>query len=157
MSAAESGTVVLPMRVVEIEALIPHRYPFLFVDMVTEFEMGKSITGIKNVTANEHFFTGHFPGRPTMPGVLMLEALAQLGAIFAKLNRGAAIDNKLIVFAGADSTRFRRQVGPGDQLTLTMELVRARLGYWKMQGYAKVGTEVAAEAILHAAEVDFQQ
>ena len=145
------------MRVVDIEALIPHRYPFLFVDMVTEFTMGKSITGIKNVTANEHFFTGHFPGRPTMPGVLMLEALAQLGAIFAKLNRGAAMENKLIVFAGADELRFRRQVVPGDQLTLTMELIRARAGYYKMQGLAKVGSEVAAEAILHAAEVDFQQ
>ncbi len=144
-----------PLRVTEIERLIPHRYPFLLIDVVTKFEHLVTIEGIKNVTINEPFFAGHFPGLPIMPGVLMLEALAQLGAVFAKLCRGDEMAGKIIVFAGAENVRFRKQVLPGDSINLRMDLVKSRSGLWKMQGTATViNGEVAVEGLLIAAEVD---
>lgn len=142
-----------PLGIPEITEIIPHRYPILLVDRVTEFDDGKWIVGIKNVTANEPFFVGHFPGRPIMPGVLMLEALAQLGALFAKMSTGGVPPERLVVFSGAESVRFRRPVVPGDTLTLRMELLKAKFGHWKMQGLAKVGEEVAVEGVLMATEV----
>jgi len=143
----------MPMGVQEITEIIPHRYPILLVDRVTEFEDGKWIEGLKNITANEPYFMGHFPGRPIMPGVLMLEALAQLGALFAKMSTGGVPPERLVVFSGAESVRFRRPVVPGDTLLLRMELLKAKFGHWKMQGLAKVGDEMAVEAILMATEV----
>jgi len=142
-----------PFGVVEIEKIIPHRNPFLLVDQVTEFVMGSKISGLKNVSANEPFFLGHFPGRPVMPGVMILEALAQLGAIFAMLAGGDPGRNKLIVFSGADKVRFRRLVVPGDVLKLELYDCKSKFGHWKMQAKASVNGEIAAEAQLMATEV----
>lgn len=143
----------LPLRTQEIQEILPHRYPFLLIDLVTKFEDRISIQGVKNVTINEPFFMGHFPGRPIMPGVLILEAMAQLGALFAKLSTGGVTPEKLIVFSGADDVRFRQPVVPGDILVMNMTLQKAKFGHWKMHGQALVGTEVAAEGILKATEV----
>ena len=141
------------MDIHEILKRLPHRYPFLLVDRVLELETGKRIRALKNVTINEPFFMGHFPGRPIMPGVLILEAMAQLGALFAKLSTGGVTPEKLIVFSGADDVRFRQPVVPGDILVMNMTLQKAKFGHWKMHGQALVGTEVAAEGILKATEV----
>ncbi len=137
----------------EILRRLPHRYPFLLVDRVHAFADREYIEGSKNISANEHFFQGHFPNRPIMPGVLMLEALAQLGAIFAHLSTGGVTNDRLVVFSGAEDVRFRRPVIPGDVLTLRMELVKSKFGHWKMHGTAKVGDEVAVDGILMATEV----
>jgi beta-hydroxyacyl-ACP dehydratase FabZ len=148
-----SAEVRLPLNVEDICNIIPHRHPFLLVDRITHFDDRKWIQGYKNITANEHFFVGHFPGRPIMPGVLMLEALAQVGAIFAKLSTGGVAPDRLVVFSGTESVRFRRPVVPGDVLTLKMSLLKAKFGHWKMEGTASVGDEVAVEGILMATEV----
>lgn len=131
------------MKVNEIMKCIPHRYPFLLVDRVLELELGKRGVGIKNVTINEPFFQGHFPGTPVMPGVLIIEALAQLGAVIVlgmPENKG-----KLAFLTGVDNVRFRRQVIPGDQLRLEVEMTRMRGPIGKGKGRALVDGEVAAE------------
>ena len=145
--------VKLPMRWQEIQEILPHRYPFIFVDEMIEFSDAKYAVGRKYVSANEPYFQGHFPGLPMMPGVLMLEALAQLGALFAKLSTGGVPQDKLIVFSGADEVRFRRPVVPGDILTLTMKDPRHRSGHWKMIGDVKVDGQLAVEALITATEV----
>jgi len=140
------------MQVNEIMKRIPHRYPFLLVDRVLELEPGKRGVGIKNVTVNEPFFQGHFPGIPIMPGVLMIEAMAQLGAVVVlgmPENQG-----KLALFAGIDNVRFRRQVVPGDQLRIEVEITRLRGTIGKGQGKAFVEGEVAAEGEIMFALVD---
>ncbi|MCL4119890.1 UNVERIFIED_CONTAM: hypothetical protein GTU68_059528 [Idotea baltica] len=142
-----------PLLIEDIRKLIPHRYPFLLVDRVTEFIDGERIVGRKNVTANEEFFQGHFPERPMMPGVLMLEALAQLGVIFSRLGDSAVSGDSLNVFAGVDDVRFRRPVVPGDILELEMTLIKRRAGLWKMKGIARVDGDIAVEGVLTAAEV----
>ena len=142
----------LPLNTTDIEKLIPHRYPMLLVDRVTEFQDNEKIVGFKNVSANEAFFQGHFPGRPMMPGVLMLEALAQLGVLFSRMCTDGVAPEKINVFAGVDEVRFRRQVIPGDVLDMEMALLRRRGGIWKMQGTAKVGDEIAVQGVLLAAE-----
>jgi len=132
------------MDIQEIKNVIPHRYPFLLVDRVTEIEEGKRVVGYKNVTANEPFFQGHFPEYPVMPGVLIVEALAQLGAIGVlgmEENKG-----KLGFLAGLDRCRFKRQVKPGDQLKLEVEITRMRGVIGKGKGIASVDGEVACEA-----------
>lgn len=130
----------------EIMEVIPHRYPFLLVDTVLELEPGKRAVGIKNVTMNEPQFTGHFPGNPIFPGVLMVEALAQVGAV-AMLslpeNKG-----KLAVFAGIDEVRFKRQVIPGDTLRLEVEIIAMRRGIGKGNAVAYVGEQVACSGVL---------
>ncbi|TGA99792.1 3-hydroxyacyl-ACP dehydratase FabZ [Sporolactobacillus shoreae] len=128
----------------EIKKILPHRYPFLLVDRVLEVEDGKRAVGIKNVSANEPFFTGHFPDYPVMPGVLIVEALAQVSGI-AVLHAGAA-KNMLTLYAGIDKCRFKRQVRPGDQLRLESEILRFRSGFAKAKGVATVDGEVACEA-----------
>ena len=143
----------LPLSTTDIQAIIPHRFPFLLVDRVTEFVDGEMIVGQKNVTANEHFFAGHFPGRPVMPGVLVLEAIAQLGALYARLCSGGVGPEKLIVFSGVEEARFRRVVVPGDVLTLTVNPISRKLGHWKTKGRATIGSELVAEAILTATEI----
>ena len=128
---------------------LPHRYPILLVDRVIDLELGKSIRAIKNVTINEPFFTGHFPHRPVMPGVLMLEAMAQTAALLSFAAEGAAPDNKSVIyFAGIDGARFKRPVEPGDQLVMDVTLDRARAGIYKFKGVARVGEEIACEAEL---------
>jgi 3-hydroxyacyl-[acyl-carrier-protein] dehydratase len=128
---------------------LPHRYPILLVDRVLEVDGGKSIKALKNVTINEPFFVGHFPHRPVMPGVLILEAMAQSAALLAFANEGAAPDsNSVIYFAGIDGARFKRPVEPGDQLIMHVTLERSRAGIYKFKGIAKVGDEVACEAEL---------
>ena len=133
----------------EILKRLPHRYPFLLVDRVLELETGKRIKALKNVTMNEPFFTGHFPHRPVMPGVLMLEALAQAAALLAFETLGATPDdNTVYYFVGIDGARFKRPVEPGDQLILDATLLRVKSGLFKFKARATVGDEIAVEAEL---------
>ena len=128
---------------------LPHRYPILLVDRVLELEKGARIKALKNVSINEPFFTGHFPKRPVMPGVLMLEALAQAAALLSFETMGQQPDDRTVYyFAGIDGARFKRVVEPGDQLTLEVEVDRVRAGIWKYRARAKVGDELACEAEL---------
>jgi 3-hydroxyacyl-[acyl-carrier-protein] dehydratase len=128
---------------------LPHRYPFLLVDRVIELEAGKRIRALKNVTINEPFFVGHFPQRPVMPGVLMLEALAQAAALLGFLTNDVTPDDKtLYYFAGIDGARFKRPVEPGDQLILEAEVLRMKANIWKYKTRALVGEELAVEAEL---------
>ena len=128
---------------------LPHRYPFLLVDRVLECVPGKSIRALKNVTINEPFFQGHFPHRPVMPGVMIIEALAQAAGILTFVTAGAfPTENSNFYFVGIDKARFRRPVGPGDQLTLVTTLERTLRGIWKMSAVASVGDAEAATAEL---------
>ena len=145
--------VKLPLAVTDIHQLLPHRYPFLLLDRVIEYVPDQTIVGLKNVTANEPFFQGHFPNRPVMPGVLILEALAQLGALYAKLRYPDRVKEKLMVFSGADKVRFRRQVLPGDVLRLELSNCVRKMVHWRMEAKATVDGDVAAEGIVMAAEV----
>jgi 3-hydroxyacyl-[acyl-carrier-protein] dehydratase len=139
----------------EIEAIIPHRYPFLFVDRIDEIVEGASATGVKNVSADEWFFQGHFPGRKVMPGVLIVEALAQVAAV--ALLKGADAGNKSPLFGGIENMRFRRPVVPGDQLKLefTLEKLRGPVGKGKVR--ATVDGQLAAEGTISFALVDLSQ
>jgi len=131
----------------EILQLLPHRYPILLIDRVIDIDIGKSLVAIKNVTINEPFFQGHFPGRPVMPGVLILEAMAQAGAVLAyKSTSSTADDGVLYYFAGIDNARFRRIVEPGDQLRLEVKVMRSKRDIWKLEGSAYVGDELACSA-----------
>ncbi len=137
------------MDIHQILKQLPHRYPFLLVDRVVELEKGKRIVALKNVSMNEPFFTGHFPHRPVMPGVLMLEALAQAAALLAFDTLGVTPDDKTVYyFAGIDGARFKRPVEPGDQLMLHAELDRMKSGIFKFKARAMVGEELAVEAAL---------
>ncbi len=135
------------MNNIQVAAILPHRYPFLLVDRVVEVEVGKRIVAIKNVTVNEPFFTGHFPGHPIMPGVLICEAVVQAGGILARLTAAEIDDNAqvLAMLTSLDRVRFRHQVTPGDQLRLEVETVRRRNAFWKMRGAARVEGKTAAE------------
>jgi beta-hydroxyacyl-ACP dehydratase FabZ len=132
---------------------IPHRYPFLLVDRVIEMEPGKRIVAYKNVTINEPFFQGHFPGAPIMPGVLVIEAMAQAGAVLL-LNAMEDRESKLVYFTGIDKARFRRTVVPGDQLRFTLEVLKLRSRTCKLKGRAEVDGQLAAEAEILSALVD---
>jgi 3-hydroxyacyl-[acyl-carrier-protein] dehydratase len=130
----------------QIQRVLPHRYPFLLVDRVLEYEAGKRIIGLKNVTANEHFFQGHFPAEPIMPGVLILEALAQVGAIMVLKELKA--EGQVVLFAGMDGVAFRRKVVPGDQLRLEAQVDRIRPPFGRFKTRATVENELAAEAVM---------
>lgn len=135
------------MGIHEILKYLPHRYPFLLIDRVVKIEMGESLTAIKNVTMNESFFAGHFPGRPVMPGVLILEAMAQAGGVLAyKSTNTSPEDGVLYYFAGIDNARFRRIVEPGDQLRLEVKVLRSKRDIWKLEGSAYVGDDLACSA-----------
>ena len=137
------------MDIHQILKLLPHRYPILLVDRVLDLQMGKSIRAIKNVTINEPFFTGHFPHRPVMPGVLMLEAMAQAAALLSFATQGVTPDDKTVYyFAGIDGARFKRPVEPGDQLVMDVTLERSKAGIYKFKGCARVGEDIACEAEL---------
>jgi 3-hydroxyacyl-[acyl-carrier-protein] dehydratase len=140
------------MDIHQILKKLPHRYPFLLVDRVLEIHKGKSIKALKNVTINEPFFQGHFPYRPVMPGVLMLEALAQAAALLAfDALETSPSDDSVYYFAGMEAVRFKRPVEPGDQLILDVELVRMKAGIFKFKTRAMVGAELAVEAELTCA------
>lgn len=141
------------MDVVEIQNLLPHRYPFLLIDRVVEFHEGQSLIGIKNVTVNEPFFQGHFPEKPVMPGVLILEALAQATGLlaFRTGNRGAERDS-LYYLVGIDKARFKQPVEPGDQLRLSVELIKTRRGIWVFDTAATVDGNTAATAEIMCTE-----
>ncbi len=136
-----------------IQNILPHRYPFLLVDSIVEFEPEKRIVGIKNVTFNEPQFTGHFPGRPIMPGVLIVEAMAQTGGILL-LKDDEEVQNKLVVFMGIDNVKFRKQVLPGDQMVMELTMLKARRSTFKMAGKTYVRGEVVCEAEMMAAVID---
>jgi 3-hydroxyacyl-[acyl-carrier-protein] dehydratase len=137
------------MDIHQILKQLPHRYPFLLVDRVLELDKGKSIKALKNVTINEPFFVGHFPHRPVMPGVLMLEAMAQVAALLSFDTMGVTPDDKTVYyFAGIDGARFKRPVEPGDQLIMDVTLDRMKAGIFKFKGITRVGDQVACEAEL---------
>ena len=136
----------------EIFKRIPHRYPFLLVDRIVEVE-AERIVGIKNVTVNEGFFQGHFPNRPVMPGVLICEAMAQVGAIFAYISRGGGDGQNVFVLTGLDRVKFKRPVEPGDQLRLELTCLKRRGSFWKLKGVAMVDGKVVAQAEISAMEV----
>ncbi|MFZ5648381.1 MAG: 3-hydroxyacyl-ACP dehydratase FabZ [Bacillota bacterium] len=139
----------------EIMKIIPHRYPFLLIDRIMEVDPGKKAVGIKNVTVNEPFFQGHFPGYPVMPGVLIIEAMAQVGAVAVLSMPG--MEGRLALFAGIDGARFRRQVVPGDQLTLEVEILKLKGTIGKGKGVAKVDGQLTAEADLMFAMQDVKK
>ena len=137
------------MDIHQILKLLPHRYPILLVDRVLEIETGKSIKALKNVTINEPFFMGHFPKHPVMPGVLMIEAMAQAAALLSFSTLGVTPDDKTVYyFAGIDGARFKRPVGPGDQLIMDVELLRMKAGIFKFKGVCSVDGNLACEAEL---------
>lgn len=143
----------MPLDVVAIQRILPHRYPFLLVDRIVEFVAGERIVGIKQVTIGEHFFQGHFPGTPVMPGVLIVEAMAQVGAVYA-LQQIENHESKLVLFSGIDNARFRRPVVPGDTLTLTVTPLRVGGRVQKMHGEAHVEGQLAAEADIMSVVTD---
>jgi len=135
------------MDIHEILKYLPHRYPFILIDRVLEINLGESLVALKNVSINEAFFTGHFPNRPVMPGVLILEAMAQAGAVLAyKTTNSTPEDGTLYYFAGIDKARFRRVVEPGDQLILSVKVLRSKRDVWVLSGEAYVGDELACSA-----------
>ena len=139
----------------DIQKILPHRYPFLLIDGIEEMERWKRIVGIKNVTINESYFQGHFPGKPTMPGVLIIESMAQTGGLLL-LKEVPDRENKLLYFVAIDNARFRRPVVPGDRLRLEMNVLAWRNGFCKLQGRATVDGEMAAEASLMCKMVDLE-
>ena len=135
------------MDIHEILDHLPHRYPFVLIDRVLSLDLGKEITAIKNVTINEPFFPGHFPYHPVMPGVLIVEAMAQAAAILSfKTMNTKPSEESVYYFAGIDSARFKKPVGPGDQIILNVKIVRILKGIWKYSGVATVGNDIVAEA-----------
>ncbi|MTW13453.1 3-hydroxyacyl-ACP dehydratase FabZ [Pseudoduganella eburnea] len=145
MTTTENKT----MDICEIKSYLPHRYPMLLVDRVLNYEENKTLTAIKNVTANEEFFNGHFPHKPVMPGVLMIEAMAQAAALLSFKSIGLKPDeNSVVYFVGIDNARFKRPVGPGDQLRMDVEIVRNARGIWKYKAVGSVDGQVALEAEL---------
>jgi 3-hydroxyacyl-[acyl-carrier-protein] dehydratase len=145
-----TGIVPENIDIVEIMRMLPHRYPFILVDRILSVDPGREITGLKNVTINEPFFQGHFPGRPVMPGVLILEGMAQVGGVLAFCASPEAVGRKLLYFAGIDKARFRRPVVPGDQLILKLELIKQKKTILMMSGKAYVDDNLVAEAELMA-------
>jgi 3-hydroxyacyl-[acyl-carrier-protein] dehydratase len=141
------------LDIVEIQKLLPHRYPFLMVDAIVEVERLKRIVGIKNVTMNEYYFQGHFPGKPVMPGVLIVEAMAQTGGLLLLLDIPDRA-NKLLFFVAIDGARFRRPVVPGDQLRIECNVLNWRGDFCKLEGKATVNGELAAEGIVMCKMID---
>lgn len=148
---ANAPEIKLPLKYEDITRILPHRYPFLLVDRVVEVDPGKRVKGYKNVSANEGFFNGHFPGLPVMPGVLQVEALAQTSALLAVTDAGFDPEKQVAYLMSIDDVKFRRPVVPGDRLDLEVELIQSRRGIVKVQGRATVDGERACEAVITAA------
>lgn len=138
----------------EIMKVLPHRYPFLLVDKVIEMEPGQRIVAIKNVSINEPFFPGHFPGHPVMPGVLIIEAMAQVAAILAYISSGTDAASKVVYFTGIDNARFRKPVVPGDQLRFELDVIACKRGIWMFTAKAFVDGKLVTEADLKATFAD---
>lgn len=141
------------LDITQIMAVLPHRYPFLLVDRIIDYEAGKWVVGIKNVTLNEPFFEGHFPGAPVMPGVLIVEAMAQTAGVLMLASLPDR-ESKLVFFTGIDGAKFRRPVVPGDQLRLELTVLKLRPRYIKLRGEAYVGRQLVAEAQISSSLVD---
>ena len=146
MDTLETGSTVDMIDVHRIMEMIPHRYPFLMIDRVVDIVPGAKATGVKNVTINEPYFAGHFPERPVMPGVLIIEAMAQTAAVFVVHTLGAESEGKLVYFMSVDRARFRKPVEPGDQLRVEVTKQRSRGNVWKFSGKATVNGKLVAEA-----------
>ena len=144
---------MLKLNIMEILNVLPHRYPFLLVDSLEEVEEGKKVIGYKNVTINEPFFQGHFPGHPIMPGVLIIEAMAQVGGAYTSVVDNIG-DGKVTYFVGIDKARFRKPVLPGDSLRLELEILSKRRGIYQFEGKAYVGETLVAQAELKATFAD---
>ena len=142
--ALETGKTELDVN--EIMQLLPHRYPMLMIDRLVEIESGQSAVGVKNVSFNEPFFQGHFPQAPVMPGVLIIEAMAQAAAAYTSYTEELDVENKIVLFMGVDKARFRRPVVPGDQLRIEVRTVQKRPPVWKFEGVARVDGNKVAEA-----------
>jgi len=139
----------MKMNINEVKNFLPHRYPFLLIDRVLDFEVGKSLTAIKNISFNEPQFTGHFPSHPIMPGVLIIEALAQATGILAfKSEVGRPQEGQIYMLVGVDNARFKKMVEPGDQLKLVVEVLTVKRGIWKFKGVAYVDDKVVTSAEL---------
>ncbi len=141
------------MDINEIQSIIPHRYPFLLIDRIVEIEPLKRIVAIKNVTINEPFFQGHFPGAPIVPGVIIIEAMAQAGAVLL-FSEVKDRENKLLLFTSIEEAKFRRPVGPGDQLRLEVSVIKYKMSYAKLRGEARVDGQLVTEAIIASALTD---
>lgn len=144
MTMLEPGKSVLEIG--ELKQLLPHRYPFLMIDRLVEIKSGDSAVAVKNVTVNEQFFEGHFPQYPVMPGVLIVEAMAQGAAAFTAYTEGLDTEGKIVLFTGVDKARFRRPVVPGDQLRITVRALQRRPPMWRFGGVAEVDGKRVAEA-----------
>ena len=151
---SEENTNIESVDVVEIMKMIPHRYPILLVDRLIDFVEGESAVGLKNVTLNEPHFNGHFPGMPVMPGVLIVEAMAQTSALFVVKTLGDEARGKVVYFMTIDNARFRKPVVPGDSLHIHVKKIKQRGQVWKFEGVAKVGNTVCAEATISAMLTD---
>jgi beta-hydroxyacyl-ACP dehydratase FabZ len=141
------------LDITQIQAILPHRYPFLLVDRIIEYDPGKRVVGIKNVTINEPFFNGHFPGAPVMPGVLIVEAMAQTAGVMMLADIPDR-ESKLVFFTGIDGAKFRHPVVPGDQLRMELTVLRLRPRYIKLRGEAYVNGKMVAEAEISSSLVD---
>lgn len=138
------------LEVTELMQLLPHRYPMLMVDRLTEIKAGESAIGIKNVSINEPYFAGHFPQKPVMPGVLIIEAMAQAAAAYTAYTEDVDVEGKIVLFMGVDKARFRRPVLPGDQLKIVVKTVQRRPPVWRFEGEAFVADKLVADAVFAA-------
>ena len=141
------------MDIPEIQSIIPHRYPFLLIDRIVEIDPFKRIVAIKNVTINEPFFQGHFPGAPVLPGVIIIEAMAQAGAVLL-FREVKDREKKLLYFTSIDEAKFRKPVGPGDQLVLEVTVLKYKMGYAKLRGEARVDGQLVSEATISSILAD---
>lgn len=154
MSEEQKPNLPAPLDVVQIMKMIPHRYPILLVDRLVDYVAGERAVGLKNVTINEPHFNGHFPGMPVMPGVLIIEAMAQTSAILVVQTLGKEAQGKIVYFMTIDNARFRKPVVPGDSLYIHVTKIKQRGPVWKFDGVAKVGDTVCAEATFSAMLTD---